>query len=603
MWKRLISFALYPALMGITLVLLMAHQYMTTNSGIIPLEPGFTEFNYSSDPKYIVQISDIHYSPCYDTENPLRTVFSIAQEQLKSDFVVLSGDMTDNYNKCTKPACSSPVLDHWIGYERALNASKLDQETIFEVLGNHDMWGIYEFNENQYCSKFVRSFNKSNFYSYSQTKNGLRVVAFQPQDFPSGHGPNCFMPIYRSHMIDKFQEEIEKLNDEKIDTIVVSHFPRETCLNFYTKSKKGETFSSLLKKHNVLAHITGHTHPKRIEVRHIDGDYVEFTSSAFKRVHGFVLLTIDNGQVNYEFKDLYYGKDYAILTSPSPSKFQRFTLKNEKIPIRLISFSGSKDKNFTVSGAVNGKLSFEKFLKENVAIYSLKNAAFKKGENYLKISGDYDYEMNLTVGTTAGPFREPRIVNVSIWWMHLISFFFYSYLVLIVIGFWRKFNTKGHEILLGPLTIGNIIYQTRFVYKLLMTIFFVWPFILPTMFYQTQNRLSSLWIFGMMVSGRVSFDLFGYLAVIFYHVTVYLIFIDVSVLIVKQKFAFSKIWCDLFINTFLFLLGSLFWYRYGTDIGYKYYWISSFTFSIIPICFIFLAISEHKFNNRRFKID
>lgn len=730
MWKRIFAFALYPFLLVVILFALVVRQYLTTNSGIIPLETVESKFNLSTDPKYLVQISDIHYSACYNSENTLYKVFSIMKNKIKSDFVILSGDITDNYNKCNIPALSEPILAHWQGYEKSINDSKIDRSTIFEVLGNHDMWGIDAYTENQFFTKFIKTFNKSNFYSYSQVKNGLRVVAFQPQDFPTGHGPNFFMPIYRSWMINAFEKEITKYstnghkhdhthsktiqntndnlnfanldknrivtaitfednannnennndqkmnlksdknenfdtsnsyfeqtkdetnnnekgydkkkhavindkygkldtpisnsehaqthhrkiegdkkfdtksdNDEKIDTIVVSHFPRETCINFNSKSDSGKTFSDLLRENNVLAHITGHTHPLRTEVRHINNDYVEFTSTAFKKTLGFVILTIDNGMVNYELKDLDAKGDYAIVTSPAPTKYQMKVRKSGFIPIRILSFSDSKTKNFTVSGSVKGKLEFDRYVKEGVALYSMQTK-FEKGKNFVKISGDYDYIVEFSVGEESGPFREPRIVNVQMWWTVFISFFIYLYLILILFSIWKPLVIKGYKaVLYGPLYVGSLVSRVRTQFKIILTVFFFWPFILPCLIYQTQGHISMLWLYGLVVHWKNNPDLFGFLVTIFYHVTIFIVFIDVSMLIVRQKTQMKKIFFDILIGICLLLIGYGMWYRWGSDIGYKYYWLFSFTYTFIPISFIIFSFFEWKFHSRRFKID
>ncbi|EAX92278.1 Ser/Thr protein phosphatase, putative [Trichomonas vaginalis G3] len=599
MWKRIISFVFYPLVFIIILLLVIGIHITTSNSGIIPLESTPTQYNLTTNPNFIVHLSDTHVSPCYETESRLQTTLSIISQKISPDAVILSGDITDNYVGCKLPTYSEPTLVHWQGYERAINASGIDRGLLFEVLGNHDMWGIASFSENEYAAKFTNTFSASSFYSFSKTYNGLRVVGFQPQDFPTGHGPHFFAPVYKSKMIEALKSQLEKSDNEKF-TIVVSHFPQETVMNFNAKTESKETFKSLLKKHNVVAHLTGHTHPLQPEVKHNKQNYVEFTSTPLKIVPGFNILTVDHGYVNYEFQVLNNSKDYAILTSPGPTKSQKTVLNTKKIPIRVLSFSNSREKQFMVSGSAKGTLTFQRFIKENVALYSL-DAEFENGKNNITISGDLDYYCEFYVGEQAGPFREKRALNVQMWWIILAAIFLYVYLVPILVSFWFKAGIKTYLscILFGPIKIGNVVKKTCIWYRCLLTFFFIWPFFLPTMIYKTQGKISMIWTWGIVVDGKTNFDVFSLCVTMFYHASVFVVMLDVAMIIVRRNFKFYKIIIDILIDIVLLCGGYCVWFKFGRDMGYKAYWIDSFVFVLIPIGFVIATVFEFRYHRKR----
>lgn len=229
-----------------------------------------------------------------------------------------------------------------------------------------------------------------------------------PVDFPSGHGPQQFIASMKKEYLDDLENKLKKPTNATY-TIVVTHYTHELIYPISAKSSSGLDFENLLSKYNIFCLMNGHTHPQNIEAVHY-GNFMELTAMSLKRNDTFALLSIDNDRLNYESFNLNADisddfENYSIITSPTPQELNAYNFNDMQFPIRIVSFSSDKNKNFTVKGDFSSRLMFQEYLEENVSLYSLM-ATFEPGIRKIEIVGDLNKSMTFAVNCNSGPFVE-----------------------------------------------------------------------------------------------------------------------------------------------------------------------------------------------------
>ena len=120
-----------------------------------------------------------------------------------------------------------------------MNESGYNRKNVVEVYGNHDMWGIIDYNPNEEYSALYTIRDQSDFYSFITENDDIRVIGFNPQDFPTAHGPFQFVAQLRKKMLDSLENKLNQPTNAKY-TIVSTHFPQEVIANFDScKSSSG----------------------------------------------------------------------------------------------------------------------------------------------------------------------------------------------------------------------------------------------------------------------------------------------------------------------------------------------------------------------------
>ena len=91
------------------------------------------------DPLLFTHISDIHISN-FKAINEYRTLFRTVKK-LGANFHLFTGDLVDNYEKQTFPKVGKQMLKDYKNYKELIE-NELYNETILDVAGNHDMFGV-----------------------------------------------------------------------------------------------------------------------------------------------------------------------------------------------------------------------------------------------------------------------------------------------------------------------------------------------------------------------------------------------------------------------------------------------------------------------------
>ena len=163
----------------------------------IPVDNKKHIFNSSTNPIWLAQMSDLHISPIYN-ESLQRVIDTInyISHNVNPTYTLLTGDITDNLDEVSVWSPAYPHEEHFKLYQSIREQSGIKNESLIEILGNHDTWGRLNFSH--YYKYFVNGDKyKQNFFVQKYTKGKLRVVTFCPIHFPTGHTTFLFViPIY-----------------------------------------------------------------------------------------------------------------------------------------------------------------------------------------------------------------------------------------------------------------------------------------------------------------------------------------------------------------------------------------------------------------------
>ena len=320
------------------------------------------QFDTSKDPIIFAHLSDTHIS--YINKKSVDS-FQNAISLIKSyspEFIVLTGDIVDNYDSTSFPRYGDQIEENWKIYQREI--SIISDIPIIETGGNHDMFGIKDvLSKKNFIIDYSRAFNRSNtlneddfsVHSFVVGKSKTNVIVVNPCEFPSPHPPLLFFMTYSTKILDMLSSCIRK-NPSK--SIVISHYPIGTMHS--KRSSAGFKFADIIgSKESVLAYLTGHTHPKSPDILHHGKGGIEIIGPASFQRSKFGLVSIDNDAISWSEIDI-NNPPNGIISYPIPKEqispntiFDDF----EKSEIRVVVFSGRKDLkiSFTISDITKGK--------------------------------------------------------------------------------------------------------------------------------------------------------------------------------------------------------------------------------------------------------
>lgn len=542
----------------------------------------------------------------------LKKDLNITVNQIKPTFTLVSGDMVDNYIGVDGPTWSEQIEYEWKQYNDSITESNIPLDRLFELFGNHDVYGLYEFIDNVTMpSKYTRVGSAA---AYSKEFGDIRIVAFNPQSYPGGHGPQNFNPPVLKEHLEAFEAELEKPSSCKY-LVVTCHYTHELLFPRTAKTKKGNTFDDLLKKHKPIAFMNGHTHPRGgAESVHF-ADTMELTGSATKMFDNFSITTFDNGRLNYHTLDPEKEVGpYAVISNPSPQHLAAFNFPDEEFPVRVISFDKSKDKKFVMTGDAEGTLEFVRYLPntdDSVALYS-KTVKFEKGIRTIHFSGDLNESVTFAVNCDSGPFTEKHFYlynpKSSLVGFPLIFILWF----LIVLCMWipipfvensaQFLVGNGEEhcwiilVFAGPLAFGRALAKMEIWIKIFVTIAHLSNLFMPICFYKLEGRTGVMITWGYIVDGKYQFDGFSIflstLAMICY--TSLIIYSGAVYMTIKN--AGWSLWQLFFILdaiVALLLIGisyKFFVLQFIQDVGFKSDWAASFPIHIYPILAILIYL-------------
>lgn len=368
--------------------------------------PEIHAWNSSKNPIWFLHMSDLHLSGKRKSYQYIANAMNWSLGKFKPHQVVIAGDLTDNQGMEKVRPYRRQIEEDWNLYRELLAQFGLNNSNLVHTVGNHDVYSVQAFDSpDNYAKRYfpnISEFHMSvKFYEYENTK--FKFVILNKYDFPSA--PICFLQW--SFVDAEFKKRLvdELAKDDCDISIVVSHNP---ALRYHTLSR----FSKILENtHNTRFMLSGHWHPMQGGYLHF-GDVLEVVSPPLFRIPRVGVVTFDNQRAVHTIIDMNDDVN-AVMTNPVPrnqtSGRDVFNAKSSEI--RAIGFS-ENELDLRVSGAVTGKLSRVRKLKDGVYLYSLP-MTLPDGDYVLHREGDWHGSVEFTIGNTVKPFYEKPYMNRS----------------------------------------------------------------------------------------------------------------------------------------------------------------------------------------------
>ena len=580
-----------------------------------------SSWNSTSNPLIFTHISDIHIKS-FNEINKYRTLFKTAKK-FGANFHLLTGDIGDHYKKRNFPKVGKQNKKDWKYYKEIIE-SELYNETILDVAGNHDMFGLIsplpkDFGFLDVSKAFTQNNTKilNDFWIKTVNIEGINFILLNPYNFPVVHPPYGYFPHPPKKFLNLLEQEINKVGECNI----LTHFPIDFF--WWKKSGKGHTLRKIMKNKNVKYIFSGHMHPGKFEIKHHDYGGVEFIGSAFVRTDDFGLVTIDNGRLVYnrvKFDENNFQNYFMIFPVPIEqlSNTQNFNTKNTEI--RIISYKNEIEDNLFISGDFIGKLIYQRELKNGAKLYSMPLNVKYNGKYKIKfIAPGYEIEREFYVGKSV-KIKGERISIIKTFILPLIISLVILLICLLIITFplkiinfsfiddWILENIEGKCyywiicIFLNPLILNNRICENAPIYfRIILFFFLIYPLILPFHFFEPINgNIGYSFLCFFLIKKKSLYDEWS----IFFN-AFYFLFIFSPVALVVSGFKFKGSCFDIFHFIFLYIC-----FAGACIINFRFagesvkIWLLFFhpCFFIIPIIlYVMMYISLCKYNKLKQK--
>ena len=484
------------------------------------------EWNTSSDPFIFTHISDIHITFLNDIEK-YRPLFRAAKK-LNASFHLLTGDLGDNYLKKYFPKVGKQNYKDWTLYKNLLD-NEFYNETIIDVAGNHDMFGVISPLSNKFgfldCSP---TFNRNNtktltdFYIKTIEIKGINFILVNPFIFPVVHPPYGFYPHTTQYLLDKLEKTINEIGPCSI----LIHFPIDFF--WWKKSSKGKTMGKLMKNKNVQYIFTGHTHPRKFQIKHHEQGGLEFIGTSTKKTKSFGVVSIDNNRLVYNVLEYEKGNyEKYFMTNPIPieqiSGSQIFNEKNTEI--RIISYDENITDDLIVTGDFNGKMEYQRNLENGMKLYSMPLNINKEGEYSIRVQGpNCSIERKFYIGPKYKNKKERKALSKAFFRLLFISVIIILFFLFIIVlpiklidlqyvddwicGKIKDKNYWFHVILLSPLILNyRININTPLYFRLILFFFLIYTLVFPFHFFEPINGYTGYTFFCyIFIKNHVIFE-------------------------------------------------------------------------------------------------
>ena len=306
------------------------------------------ESDINSIPLLIAHITDIHISPSLpDAISNFQAIIN-SINLFKPNLVINTGDLAHNIKRSHSLLYSDPQKEDWDLY---FNLSQpLRKYNYLETLGNHDNWGLHQYNENKYAQFY--NYTEHNFYSRTfvlSEKHGsfhkkYSFIRFNPFKFPTGKDFYLYFGIASPTLLDYLEKDIESAVSRNDTLILLNHYPYTFFPATYT-SKKDHSFKEILALNNVSYLFSGHLHPEPSIINHAD-NIIEFIGIDSKKHCGYSMITIDNGRLSYHtVYSKYFEKPHFFIASPIPTRqlSTRTPSNAQNTPLKVIAYTPYND--------------------------------------------------------------------------------------------------------------------------------------------------------------------------------------------------------------------------------------------------------------------
>lgn len=534
----------------IPLLISLLIPYKTNKMAIIS---SMDHFNSSKDPVVFAHLTDIHINRLTPASvTSFQTTVSLLKNY-SPDFVVVSGDITDNYEPPKNPRYGDEIEENWMIYKREI--SNISEIPIIEVAGNHDQFGVKGiFSHKNYIIDYSRTYNRNNTFSeadyacrtFTAGRSQTNIITINPYEFPTGHPPLLFFMKYSTQLLDRLTSEIQK----NPKSIIISHYPVGTIHS--ETSSQGSKFSDIIgTSKQVLAYLTGHTHPNKPEFYHQGKGNLEVIGPSNYYASQFGLVTLDNDMITWTTVNI-SNPPNGIISYPTPKgQISPHSIFNdiENSEIRVIMFTNRTDLKikFTITNTetlkevFTGYLQYKKTLVENRQIlytFPMKECVREYGPYNLTFSEDFKSSIEFFEGNLIVTGNEvmPTFYNARDMVFVTFPIFF---LILFIITFVSPFETNGSSssfetienwietstgdsghwfivYLLGFLLVRTRFQRTPLLLRLFVFLSVVYGIIGPLLLFETEDLTGYISAYGYYINNKAYSSDFGTFFAYFY---------------------------------------------------------------------------------------
>lgn len=522
-----------------------------SNGGQVIVSAPTPEFDPNVDPIIFAHVSDIHVSTNDNSIPTLEKMFEHVNGYAP-DFVLITGDLCDNYDRQKAPRYGAQFEKYWKEYGRLI--SKLNSP-VWDVAGNHDLWGVRSFSSPEnFILDYSGSYNRNNTQTYEDfvvkvNKQGpYTVILINPFEFPTARSPMLAWICPSRKILDLIETAIR----QNTNVILASHHPVDHWCDI-AQSSNGLTFRDMLELPNVLAHITGHSHPTTVSVQHIgDAGVLELVGPVAFRTSNYGIVSIDNGKIVWTNVNSEQNGTKVIVTHPVPKTqlSPRVNFAERNTEVRLVAFTDEL-LNITVSGDAYGVMNRTRKLANGAWLYTLPLSLPRDNpDRVVYFSGDFNGSVEFTVGQThvaeqvLAP-ENPGMVRVI---SCVVLPFYLVLLVMMLPGGcfgcieaeqWIE-GAECNSAWLVSIFAGFFLLRVRFLrlplpLRVIFTIAVLWPIALPIHFFSVEGALGMIWSYGYVADGKAIFACYGWFWTFYYLVaTIVFPFVFATGIVVKS---------------------------------------------------------------------
>ena len=508
------------------------------------------DLNYSILPNYLVQVSDLHFNHhCLDDAQLKHQLFTNIKENLYPHILLFIGDVVHSSNSSSETVYHKNVEENWILFNQTFANSglmTLPNLSIIAAAGNHDEFAVpVDDMEHHPFRKYFIGNNERPFIVYSSQMNStigslpFNFVTFNPIHPPAPTGPMNISPFIPNEMI----EELEKSIRSDHLNILVTHFP---LLSFWSdKDSSGKGIRNAVKQYDLMA--SGHLHSKEPLAYRTEGILNGISAQAITNFMNTTVYTIDNNMPSLHNIDITKGNRLLITYPIASNSITSKTIFNkESFDVRAIFLSPNKEAKIqvTIDGEYYGAMSYVSEIKENAQFFSLPVRHVKEGNHILTVSAP-EYDSEYTIEFYVGEVYESRRYSwdVELWSYHPqlnmgLAVFSALYCILRLIPLWlipsvkeiiEKFENHLQDPLQNTLTLRQLFsysiidYLTRYRKLSLLTYCLLifcsaWIFVVPVYITPIDYKMGIIFVWGVVIDGKVSFHSFNFLVWTLYNV-------------------------------------------------------------------------------------
>jgi predicted MPP superfamily phosphohydrolase len=570
--RYFISTYFWVAFIGAFLIIPVVYTYRNKMDGFMP-KAIKTNWSLQTDPLLFVHFSDIHINHVVPENNEKFERAKNWALAVKPTWTVITGDLCDDFPGKKFPKYGYQQPKDWEIYNDLIKNFEKDV-SFFDVAGNHDEFGVFEFDSDNHNFIKGRNITVDEFHvskHVSNYHNGRKVhmIKLAPFKWPSAHPCFVFWPREDKHFLDLVEKSLEDVSED--DTVIFfCHYPLNLFEN--TKSSKGNTMKDLVHEPNSPRFfISGHLHPKKAYFQH-QGKGFEAIAPALKATDNFGVFTLDHDRFVYQTVS---NKDYEkfYITAPVPDEqLTPNTPFHEKLGYIRVRALTDTAPNISVSGAVEGDMECRKVNSEKETGYvcSLPYMV-QNGKHSIAFHGDMEgRKLDFTIGIKSDDINEIEYDSSHWHFYYVILAIIWVLLVFCAIPFpiHPSFVDEHEMFLVGHMNEGSwwttffasfLLFKARVNkaptwFKIVILIAVLYPICLPTSFIEIEGHQGFIFTYGYVCGGKYLYALWGQIHTLIYlGVTIYPVMIATCSLFVSKSFSPVFI-VDAVICCFLFLL-------------------------------------------------